>query len=190
MPALNKRKLSPEERKTRRKTYNDRYYNRTRQQRSKERERKVNLTCRVPEQILGIITRLLHEGIATGRYPWQNTGEAVTDLIKRGLASLKDTDDMVSQVWPGLQVSHQLETLQSLRRQCQTIVNRLTEEVTELEAVGAHQSALQFYWATMDDIRKMPATAFRDWAIKKLEKDFPHYAKAKRIPGVRLVHGK
>lgn len=187
MPWLNKRKLSKEERSEKRRQYNSRHYEKSRRVRSKEKERRVPFSCRLPEQLLAILQRITLEGLATGKYPYQNVGEAVADVLRKGLGTLRDQDEMIEAIWPGLQVAHQLDQVASIRRQAQVIVNRLHEEVSELLAIGAKQEALQYFWGVMDQIKKMPATAHRDHAIKRLERDFPKFAKEKRVPGVRLV---
>ena len=173
------RNLKP---KSTRSDVNKRYYEKQRHKRKLQSksadERKIPWAGRLPETLIGRIQRVVNEGIATGRYPWKNTTEAVTSLIQRGFLSLKD-DPFISEMLPHIEMSQHLDRISVIRREAQTIVAKARQEITELLGIGEKESAVAYYHVTMDAAHKMPPTVWRDWLIKEIRKAFPELAREK-----------
>ena len=111
--------------------------------------------------------------------------ECVKTLIVDGLHTRKH-DDTVSEMLPHLDAQAQLDRVATLRREAQSILNKTRQEVGELLGIGANEGAIRYFHAMLDAAEKLPPTEWRDWLIKKLEKEFPDLAKRKPT-GVQLL---
>lgn len=161
--------------------YNRRYYLKKKKKRQQETgavEKKILFSGRLPETLLARIQRITLEGLATGRYPWKTITEAVTNLLQRGLGTLKG-DPFIDEMLPHLEMAQHLDRVASLRREAQTVLSKARQEIGELLNIGAQDGAITYYHVTMDAARKMPPTEWRDWLIKELKAAFPEFAKIK-----------
>lgn len=168
--------------------YNHRWYAKRKRQLDKAREHRVLVRVQLPDQLVATIHRMVLQTEAFGRYNYHSQREAIEDLIRKGLGWWAEHgDEETSNEMPAIIVSERVEKMARQRRQAQLIVHKLREEVAEMQGTAnSETSALQFYKSTMDEVLKMPPTLWRDYAIKELEKEFPKFAKTKRVPGVVL----
>lgn len=170
--------------------YNAKYYAKRRREREKAREHRIHVSLRLPEQLVAIVQTMIIETVAHGKYGYRSFSQAVEDLLHKGIewwAQHPDDDGAIENRLAAVRVSAQIDNISRQRRQAQIIVHRLREEVAEMQGAGNNQIiALQFYKATMDEVLKMPPTIWRDYAIKELEKEFPKFAKTKKVPAMVL----
>lgn len=167
--------------------YNRNYYLKSKKKRQHQTgndEKKVLWSGRVPETLIARIQRITLEGIATGRYPWKTTTEAVTNLLQRGLGTLKG-DPMIDEMLPHLEMTQHLDRIQAIRREAQTTLNKARQEISELLQIGAKAGAINYFHMTMDAARKLPPTEWRDWLVGELKKSFPDLVREK-AKGVAL----
>lgn len=148
-------------------------------------EKKVLWHGRMPETLIARVQRITLEGIATGRYPYKNVTEAMTDFVRRGMGTLKG-DPMIDEMLPHLEMAQHLDRIQALRREAQTTLNKARQEISELQTIGASDGALNYFHITMEAAHRMPPTEWRDWLIDELTKSFPDLAKLKP-KGIKLT---
>lgn len=162
---------------------NHRYYlkRKARVQRM-EAEPKHLLSVRLPASLLARLRRIVSEGVAVGSYPWKTMTEAVQGLLIMGLESMKG-DEFIDEMLPHLEVMQQLERIRGLRAEAKTTVHRAKEEVAELLGIDAVTEATQYFHVTLDALRKLPPTAWSEWAIKDFTETFPRL-NGKRPAGV------
>lgn len=151
----------------------------------REHEKKVLVPVRVPEGLMGRMMRLLHEGIANKTHPWKTPSEIIRALLVKGLESMKGQSEVVEDMMPYLDLRRQFEVIGQARREAQAALGRATHEIRELIGIGAKREALQYYHVTMEAARKMAPTAWRDWLIEQLRKNFPEFRKLEP-EGVKL----
>ena len=169
---------------------NKRYYERRGRRRYHERrggkdERRLSVTIRLRESLVGRLHRLVNEGVATGKYPWKTMSECVALLILDGLRTRKGEDE-IDEMLPHLEYMGQIDRIHQLRREAQGGLHKAREEISELLGIGARTQAVQYYHTTLDAAHHMPPTAWRDWMIEELKKAFPDLAR-EPVTGVRLV---
>lgn len=135
-------------------------------------EKKVLWSGRLPLSLLARIQRITQEGIATGKFPWKTTTQAVTALLIRGLESLAG-DPMIDEMLPYLRAISQIDSVGSHRMEAQAAYSKVKTEISELLSIKANDEAVQYFHAIYASIEDMDENVWRDWLLEKLRQTFP-----------------
>jgi len=167
------------EKKRRRSDAQHRYYLKKKAALVKGDERKVTMNVRLPEYLVGLIHRMTMEALAKGTHPWKTTSETTRALLVLGIEALKikDDNDVGDGDWAGIVLGEDLNRIASERRQAEMAAIRASEEIQRLLSIGSQDTAAQLYTRVMKNLHNLPPSTWRDWAMNKLEKNFPELHK-------------
>ena len=149
----------------RRREYNRRYYLKRKSGGPHATERRLLLSVRLRATLLARLRRLVNEGIATGKFPYRTMQDAVEDLLVRGVGTMKG-DDTVDEMLPHFEVMQHIDRVAMLRQEAMSVLTRAKTEITELRGIGADTEALQYFAMTLDNVERLPETAWRDWLLR------------------------
>lgn len=174
-----------ERRQIKRSEYNRKaYLKRKKKAATNDSDRRVLLSARIRDTILARIQRLRDESIATGRYGYKTTTEAIEDLVLRGMGTLRG-DPLVDELMPYMDWLQVIDRLHRLRREAQSGLNKAREEIAELQTISAHDGATRVYHLALEAAHAMPPTEWRDWMITELARAFPELAR-RAMKGIDL----
>lgn len=149
------------------------------------------LSIRIPSMILGRVHRLTAEAIATGKWPYKTTSDTVTDLLIRGMGTLKG-DELVDEMMPYLEIAQAFTRSENHQREMHMLLSKIKTEISELLGIGADKHALSCYGGTMENIEKMQGTVWTKWLMKELRTAFPemetYYRKGGKLPTTITFH--
>lgn len=130
-------------------------------------DRKIHVSLRLKNSLVGRLSRLLLEGVATGRYPWKTQSHQFEDLLIRGLETLKDSESVDEALQYLRAVSHS-EAISRHRREAQAAWSVIDIELKELRTIGATEQAVHQFWATYRAFEGMSPHTWRDWFLQQM----------------------
>lgn len=135
-------------------------------------DKKMLVQIRLPNAVVGRLTRILNEGIATGSYPWRTRNAIIEALILKGLDTMAG-DPVIDEMLQYLKLVQHSEGISQHRREAKVAFSHIKTETSELLGIGEEQAAIHFFSGMMEDIDRMDQSVWRDWLIRSLHKAFP-----------------
>ena len=171
--------------------YNRDYYRRKRLQSvqtANKGEKKILVSFRLEESIVGRVQRMVAEAIATGRYRWKTAGATYRGLILNGFDHPSfEGDELMEELRPYVDLLKKLDTQAHRRQEANAIVARAKHEIHETLAIKQEREAAQWYHTTMDALKKLPPDVWSDWAINEMQKLAGQYpALTQEVSGVQF----
>lgn len=151
-------------------------------------EKKILVSLRIEESIVGRVQRMVAEAIATGRYRWRTAGAAYRGLILNGFDHpMFEGDSLMEEMRPYIDLLKKLDTQTHRRQEANAIVARAKNEIHELLGIKEERAAAQWYHTTMDALKRLPPDVWSDWAISEMNKLVDQYpALGQTASGVRF----
>jgi hypothetical protein len=165
---------------------NKAYYQQRQARTAARGDKKILVSFRAYESLIGRIQRLILEGLAgKSHFPYKDRNAAFNGILIRGLEAMKDDVPEIGEMMAYLDALNQITAMRTQRQEAFSLLAVTKDEVSDLLAIGDEVVAAQCYHATMDAVAKMPKTRWNDHLRESLEKAFPQLASAK-VRGVRL----
>ncbi len=156
--------------------YNRRHYLKKKHEQHRLDEKKVLLSCRVPEWMVGRLQRIMSEGLVTGRYPCKTMSETVQWMLRRAFKDMED-DPVVGGMMKFAEAERAIGELARSRKEAMGLLNKASDEVSHLIDIGDHDEALRYFHRACEAMRDLEPGIWTDIALKQFKAKYPELAK-------------